>query len=265
MGNGIPMEEDVMTPNRLRELWKEGKPALGCWLSIPDSYSTEMLARLGFDWLCIDMQHGLIDYQRAVPMLQAISTTAAAPVVRVPWNDPGIIMKMLDAGAYAVIVPMIETPADAEKAVKACRYPPAGMRSFGPTRAAFTVPGDYFANVNDYVCCIPMIETAPALENLDDILSVRGVDAVYVGPMDLSLALGLPPKPDSGEPVYAAARQKVLEACQRHGVIAGIHTSAAEGPARVAEGFRLVLIASDVTALGRGAAMDLASVRAKIG
>jgi 4-hydroxy-2-oxoheptanedioate aldolase len=258
-------QEDVMPENRLRELWKEDKPALGCWLSIPDSYCTEMLARLGFDWLCIDMQHGLIDYQRAVPMLQAISTTPAAPVVRVPWNDPGIIMKMLDAGACAVIVPMIETPADAERAVKACRYPPAGMRSFGPTRAVFTVPGDYFANVNEYVCCIPMIETAPALDNLDDILSVPGVDAVYIGPMDLSLAIGLPPKPDSEEPDYAQARQKVLDACRRHNVVAGIHSSATAGPGRVAEGFRFVLIASDATAMGRGAAMDLASVRQKIG
>jgi 4-hydroxy-2-oxoheptanedioate aldolase len=254
-----------MAQNRLRELWGEDKPALGCWLSIPDSFCAEMIAHLGFDWLCIDMQHGLIDYQRALTMLQAISTTAAAPVVRVPWNDPGIIMKMLDAGACAVIVPMIETPADAERAVAACRYPPAGARSFGPTRAMVAAGDDYFANANEYVCCIPMIETRPALDNLDDILSVPGVDAVYIGPMDLSLALGLPPKPDGDEPVYAQARQKVLDACRRHNVVAGIHSSAAAGPDRVAQGFRFVLIASDVTALGRGAAMDLASVRRKMG
>jgi len=254
-----------MAENRLRQLWKEDKPALGCWLSIPDSFCAEMIARLGFDWLCIDMQHGLIDYQRALTMLQAISTTAAAPVVRVPWNDPGIIMKMLDAGACAVIVPMIETPADAERAVAACRYPPAGARSFGPTRAMIAIGGDYFANVNEYVCCIPMIETASALDNLDDILSVPGVDAVYIGPMDLSLALGLPPKPDGDEPVYAEARQKVLDACHRHNVVAGVHSSAAMAPDRVTEGFRLVLVASDVTALARGAAMELGSVRQKLG
>ncbi|MCJ7491977.1 MAG: aldolase/citrate lyase family protein [Dehalococcoidia bacterium] len=253
-----------MAENRLGQLWEEDKPALGCWLSIPDSFCAEMIARLGFDWLCIDMQHGLIDYQRALTMLQAISTTPAAPVVRVPWNDPGIIMRMLDAGACAVIVPLIETPADAERAVAACRYPPAGGRSFGPTRAVVAAGGDYFANANEYVCCIPMIETAPALDNLDDILSVPGVDAVYIGPMDLSLALGLSPKPDGDEPVYAEARQRVLDACRRHNVVAGVHSSAATAPDRVAEGFRLVLVASDVTALGRGAAMDLGSVRRKL-
>ena len=254
-----------MAENRLRQLWKEDKPALGCWLSIPDSFCAETIAHLGFDWLCIDMQHGLIDYQRALTMLQAISTTAAAPVVRVPWNDPGIIMKMLDAGACAVIVPMIETRADAERAVAACRYPPAGARSFGPTRAMLALGADYFARAAEYVCCIPMIETKPALDNLDDILSVPGVDAVYIGPMDLSLALGLPPKPDGDEPVYAEARQKVVDACRRHGVIAGLHSSAGVGADRVAEGFRFVLIASDVTALARGAAQDLAAVRQRLG
>jgi 4-hydroxy-2-oxoheptanedioate aldolase len=253
-----------MAENRLRQLWKEDRSALGCWLSIPDSFCAEMMARLGFDWLCIDMQHGLVDYQRALTMLQAMSTTDVAPVVRVPWNDPGIIMKMLDAGACAVIVPMIETRADAEKAVAACRYPPAGARSFGPTRAMLSAGAEYFAKSAEYVCCIPMIETKSALDNLDDILSVPGVDAVYIGPMDLSLALGLPPKPDGDEPVYAEARRKVVDACRRHNVVAGVHSSAAEGPNRVADGFRFVLIASDVTALARGAAQDLAAVRQKL-
>ncbi len=247
--------------NHLRELWKEDKPALGCWLSIPDPFCAELVARMGFDWLCIDMQHGLIDYQRALTMLQAISITDAAPVVRVPWNNPDAIMKMLDAGACSVIVPMIEKRADAEKAVMACRYPPAGSRSFGPTRAAVAVGGDYYGESGEFVCCIPMIETAPAMDNLDEILSVPGVDAVYIGPMDLSLALGQPPKPDSEEPVYTAARKKIVEACRRHNVIAGLHSNATTAPARIAEGFRLVLVASDLTALGRGVAMDLAAVR----
>lgn len=250
-----------MAENRLRQLWKEDKPALGCWLSIPDPFCAEMIARMGFDWLCIDMQHGLIDYQRALSMLQAISTTAAAPVVRVPWNDPGVIMKMLDAGACSVIVPMIETVADAEKAAAACRYPPAGMRSFGPTRAVVSVGGDYVTKAGEYVCCIPMIETAAAMDNLDDILSVPGVDAVYIGPMDLSLALGLPPRPDGEEPVYAEARKKVVEACKRHNIVAGVHSLAATVADRVAEGFRLVLVTSDVTALGRGIITDLNSAR----
>jgi 4-hydroxy-2-oxoheptanedioate aldolase len=247
--------------NRLRQLWKEDKPALGCWLSIPDSFCAEAMARLGFDWLCIDMQHGLIDYQRALTMLQAISATAAAPLVRVPWNDPAAIMKMLDAGACGVIVPMIETRVDVERAVAAYRYPGAGKRSFGPTRAMIAGGGDYFGEANEDLCCIPMIETKSALENLDDILSVAGVDAVYIGPMDLSLSLGLPPAPDGDQPVYAGARQTVMDACRRHGVVAGVHSSSRTAAARIAEGFRLVLVASDATALMRGAAQDLAAVR----
>ena len=256
----------MMAENRLRQLWKEDKPALGCWLSIPDSFCAEIIARLGFDWLCIDMQHGLIDYQRALTMLQAISTTDAAPVVRVPWNDPGIIMKMLDAGACAVIVPMIETPRRRREGGRGLSLSAGGKSQLRARRAPCSRSAATTSRRSgEYVCCIPMIETKPALDNLDDILSVPGVDAVYIGPMDLSLALGLPPKPDGDEPVYAEARQKVVDACRRHNVVAGIHSSAAMGPDRVSEGFRFVLIASDVTALARGAAQDLAAVRQKLG
>src|ERR1700688_1966722 len=122
-----------MRANRIRQMWSEGKTAIGGWLSLPSSFSAEVMAQQGFDWLCVDMQHGIIDYQVAVTMLQAISTTETVPIVRVPWNDAWQIMKALDAGAYGVIVPLINTRADAEAAVAACRYPPTGMRSSGPT------------------------------------------------------------------------------------------------------------------------------------
>lgn len=249
-----------MTENSLRRLWKEDKAALGAWLSIPDSFSAEVMARAGYDWLCIDMQHGLVDFQRAVPMLQAISTTTAAPVVRVPWNDPAIIMKVLDAGAQAVIVPLINTRADTELAVSACRYPPRGIRSYGPTRAG--LGGGYFERAEESACCIPMIETASALKNLDDILSVPGVDAVYVGPMDLSLSLGLAPKPDrEGDAVYSEALGRILEACRRHGVAAGIHAGSRMAAKRVVDGFRFVLVSSDVDLLARNAARELRAAR----
>jgi len=253
-----------MGENRLRGLWRDDRPALGCWLTLPDPFAAEMLSRLGYDWLCIDMQHGLIDYQLALHMLQAISTSDAAPVVRVPWNDPAIIMKMLDAGAKGVIIPLIDTVADAEKAVAACRYPPLGRRSFGPTRAILYGGANYIEEANADVCCIPMIETASAMENLDEILSVPGVDAVYIGPMDLSLAMGVPPKVDGDEPEYVAARRKIADACRRHGVIAGIHCRAQTAPARVADGFRFVLVTSDGSALARAAEEEISAVRAKL-
>ncbi len=250
-----------MRQNAMKRLWQEDRPALGGWLSIPGAFSAEVMAHQGLDWLCVDMQHGLIGYETALAMLQAISTTATTLIVRVPWNDQAVIMKMLDAGAYGVIVPMVNSRPEAEAAVAACRYPPQGIRSFGPARAVYYAGLDYFAYANQEVCCIPQMETVTALENLDEILSVAGVDAVYIGPMDLSISLGIPPQMDGDAPAYAEARQRILEACRRHNVVAGIHTSAANAPKRIAEGFRFVLVTSDLGALARAAGEDVRAVR----
>ena len=250
-----------MRENAMRKLWQEDRPALGGWLSIPSAFSAEAMAHHGLDWLCIDMQHGLIDYETALAMLQAISTTATTPIVRVPWNDQAIIMKMLDAGAYGVIVPMVNTRADAEAAAAACRYPPQGIRSFGPMRAVYYAGFDYFVYANREVCCIPQIETAEAVENLDDILSVPGIDAVYIGPMDLSISLGLPPQMDTDVPGYVEARQRILESCRRHGVIGGINSSTLSAPKRIAEGFRFVLVTTDFGSMVRAVGEDVRSVR----
>jgi 4-hydroxy-2-oxoheptanedioate aldolase len=168
---------------------------------------------------------------------------------------------MLDAGAYGVIVPMVNSRTDAEAAAAACRYPPQGIRSFGPIRAVYYAGFDYFAYANREVCCIPQIETATAVENLDEILSVPGVDAVYIGPMDLSISLGLPPQMDSEVPAYADARQRILEACLRHNVAAGINSTTQTAPKRIAEGFRLVLVTSDFGSLIRAVGEDVRSVR----
>ena len=252
-----------MRKNTLKQLWQEEKPAFGAWLVLPDAFSAEVMARLGFDWVCIDMQHGLIDYQLALSMLQAISATPTVPIVRVPWNDPAIIMKVLDAGAYGVLIPLINNRADTEQAVAACRYPPAGIRSYGPMRATLYGGADYATAANDEICCIPMIETASALENLDDILSVPGVDAVYIGPMDLSLSLGIPPVLDGDAPGYVAARDRILAACRRHNVVAGINSTSQTATARASEGFRFVLVSTDIGNLAQGAARELAAVRAK--
>jgi 4-hydroxy-2-oxoheptanedioate aldolase len=251
-----------MRENTVKRLWSEGKHTVGAWLSIPEAFSTEVMAQIGFDWLCIDMQHGVIDYSQAVSMMQAISTTDVVPLVRVPWNEPSIIMKVLDAGAWGVVVPLVNSRADAEAAVAACRYPPLGIRSFGPTRATLYAGADYAGRANDEVLCIVMIETRQALENLDDIMSVSGVDACYIGPADLSLALGLPPRADSDEPAHVAAVARILEAARRHGVVPGIHTAGAAFAARcVQQGFQMVTLTSDVACLGRGAWQELRALR----
>lgn len=242
-----------MRENTVKSAWKAGKATVGAWLQFNSAYAAEVMAHQGFDWLCIDMQHGVVDYGDAVALMTAISTTDTIPFVRVPWNDPAIIMKVLDAGAYGVVVPLINTPADAEAAVAACRYPPAGIRSNGANRAILYSGADYVANANEQIACIPMIETKQAIANLDDILSVPGVDAIYVGPSDLSFALGLPPRMDNEDPLHVETMDKILEACQRHGVAAGSHTGGPRFTRRFLDkGFQMVTLTSDAGSMTRG-------------
>jgi 4-hydroxy-2-oxoheptanedioate aldolase len=249
-----------MRENALRLRWADQKPALGGWLQMPGSFSAEIMASTGFDWVCVDLQHGIIDYTTMVPMLQAISTTPTVPLVRVPWNETGIIGKVLDAGARGVIVPMVNSGADAKAAVAACRYAPRGHRSYGPTRAAFYAGFDYYQHANDDVICIVMVETSQALAHLDDIVSVDGVDAVFVGPADLSITLGLQPRADNLDEVFVAALDRILDGCKRHGVVPGIAGNAKTAPRRIEQGFLLVEIASDAALLGIGATRALRSV-----
>ena len=250
-----------MRPNTVKQAWHQDKMTYGGWLSIPSSFSAEVMAHQGFDWLCIDMQHGVIDYQVAVTMLQAIGTTATIPFVRVPWNEPGIIGKMLDAGAYGIIVPLVNSKEEAEAAVRACRYAPDGSRSYGPTRAAYYGGSGYASQANEEIACIPMIETTTALENLDDILSVPGIDAVYVGPADLSLTMGLPPRMDHDDERFESARTTIASKCRERGVTPGIHASAALASKHEVAGYRMITVSSDVGAMAGAASEHLQSLR----
>src|SRR6202158_1596498 len=189
-----------MRENRIKSMWKRGEAVVNGWLAIPNVFSAETMAHAGWDSLTVDMQNGVVDYQAALAMLTAVSTTSTIPLVRVTWLDPGIIMKMLDAGAFGVICHMINSRAEAAKLVSSMRYPPKGLRSFGPIRALLYAGADYPEHANDTVLAIAMIETRQAPDNLDEILSVKGLDAVYMGPNDLSLALGCKPKLDQDEP-----------------------------------------------------------------
>lgn len=251
-----------MRENRCLRIWREGGQTVGCWLSLANAYTAEALANLGFDWVCVDLQHGLLDYQDLTVMLPAISTGSATPLVRVPWNEPAAIMKALDAGAYGVIVPMINDRAEAERAVAACRYPPAGYRSYGPIRAALYGGRGYAQEANDQIACIGMIETAAGLANLEEIVTTPGLDAVYIGPSDLALAMGLPNTGDSDHPEHAAAVARIREACQRAGIAAGIHTSSLAYTRKyLADGFNLVNLGSDAGFMMRAAMADLTAAR----
>jgi 4-hydroxy-2-oxoheptanedioate aldolase len=220
------------------------------------------MAHQGFDSLVIDMQHGVIDYQAAASMLAAISTTPVVPLARVPWNDPAPVMKILDAGAYGIICPMINSRVEAEALVRACKYPPRGDRSFGPVRASIYAGADYVDHANDQLAVLPMIETAEALKNLDEILSTPGVDGVYVGPSDLSLALGCKPRLDQTDPPVVEAQQMIVAACKRHGVVAGIHNATSGYALKMIEaGYQFVTLASDSRFMAARAAEEVSAVR----
>ena len=252
-----------MRPNRLREIWKTGGAVVNGWLAIPNGFSAETMAHQGWDSLVIDLQHGLIDDAAMVPMLQAISTTACVPIVRVPWLAPDHLMKALDAGAYGVICPMVNTREDAERLVAWTHYAPRGTRSFGPVRALLYGGADYAQHANDTIVTFAMIETAQALDNLDAILSVEGLDAVYIGPSDLSLALGCRPVFDDVDPAAAEAIAHILERAKAHGVVAGIHNGVPEGAlARIAMGFQFVTVSSDAHLMAAGAQQVMAKMRA---
>jgi len=252
----------AMRENRLRTIWKNNQAAVNGWLAIPNAFSAELMAHQGWDTLTIDMQHGLIDYTAMVGMLQAISTTATVPVVRVPWLEPGIIMKTLDAGAYGVICPMVNTREDAQRLVAYTHYAPRGARSFGPVRAMLYGGPDYAQQANDTIVAFAMIETTQALDNLDSILSVEGLDAIYIGPSDLSLALGCRPVFDDVDPKAAQAMDHILERAKAHGVKAGVHNGVPEvARARVAKGFDFVTVSSDARLMVAGAQAMLAKMR----
>ena len=251
-----------MRENRLRRLWRDDQAAVNGWLAIPDAFATETMAHQGWDTLTVDLQHGVVDYRAMVGMLQAISTTPTVPLVRVPWLEPGILMKSLDAGAYGVICPMVNTRDDAARLVAWTTYAPRGTRSFGPVRALLYAGADYPAHADATLVRFAMIETAQALDNLDAILSVEGLDAVYIGPSDLSLALGCRPTFDDVEPKVAQAIDHILARARAHGLVAGIHNGSPEAArARVAKGFRFVTVGSDARILAAGSQQILRSMR----
>ncbi len=245
----------------LKARWAAGEATLGAWCMIPSALTAEALGRAGFDWVLIDMQHGCMDYETALSMIRAIDLSGAAPIVRVPWNDPGIIGRVLDAGALGVVIPMIQSAEEARCAVDACLYPPAGSRSFGPIRVGLRDGPGYFATANTRIAVIPMIETAQALDEVDAIASTPGVDAIFVGPFDLSIALGLPPGDNDGKPAFDEAISKIATAAKQAGIATAVLSNAKVAPLRLKQGFQMVSVVTDINALTATARADLETVR----
>ena len=252
-----------MRKNKLKELFKTGKPIINSWLAVPSSFSAEVMANQGYDSLTIDMQHGLIDYPNAVSMLQAISTTETTPMARVNWNEPGQIMKILDAGCYGVICPMVSNRKEAENFIQACQYPPKGYRSFGPIRASIYGGNDYAKHADEEILKLAMIETKEAIEKLDEILDTPNLDGVYIGPADLSLAVGEEPGFDRPENTKAYKEiLRILEAAKKRNLLSGLHNGTTEYAQKMIDkGFNLVTVGSDSRYIASGAKSDLEKLK----
>lgn len=250
-----------MRTNTALETWRAGGQTVGGWLSIGNSYTAETMSSLGFDYLCVDLQHGMLGYEDLKYMLPAISNYDTMPFVRVPWNEPYEIMKALDAGAFGVIVPMVNNREEAATAVSACRYPPEGGRSFGPIRASMYAGRGYTTEANSQMACIAMVETEEAIEKLDEIAGTPGLDAIYIGPSDLGYALGLGPMA-MADPKHKETVETILAACRKNNIAAGIHTgSLQQTQFHLEQGFNFVTLGTDSAFMARTASTELAQAK----
>ena len=253
-----------MHENKLKKLLVAGNPALNGWCSIGNPLTAEIMASQGYDSVTIDIQHGALDYGGALVMLQAIRASTATPLVRVPWRDPGYIMKALDAGAMGIICPMVNTRAEAEEFVSYTRYPPQGQRSFGPTRAAIAMPG-YGVDANNEVLALAMIETAEGIANLNEIVATPGLDGIYVGPADLTLGTQngkLQPGFDRQEPVMTDMIKRIAATCRETGIAACLHCGTPEYAAQaIGWGYNLTTVGGDTRLLASAASTSVATWR----
>lgn len=246
-----------MSANPLKQRLSTGKACINGWLTLPSTFAAEIMAQTGWDSLTIDLQHGLQDFLSAVALIQAIQRYPVTPLVRVPYNEPGIVGKVLDAGAWGIICPMINTPEDARALARAAHYPPLGERSFGPIRArAYGGKAPYHEIANDQILVLPQIETQQAVDNVAAILDVPGISGLYIGPSDLGLSLGLAPMLDREEPQVLSIYSRLLEETRKRGLLPAIHNATPAYAARMVQlGFRLVTVGSDLAFLG-GAARE---------
>ena len=249
-----------MRANGIKQLWDNNQPVVNGWASIANTFSAEILAASGFDSVTMDMQHGLVGYQKVVEMLQAVSGYNITPMVRVPWNDPSMVMRCLDAGAYGIICPMVNTKEECEKFVSACRYAPRGNRSFGPARAKIYGGDDYLEHADNTLLNFAMIETSEAVDNLDKILSVEELDAVYVGPSDLAITMGY--LPGVYEKEVEDCISYIVKTCKKKNIKAGIHCPNGKSvKERFDIGYNLGTISADSALLTQASKREIFDVK----
>src|SRR6201991_5013009 len=249
--------------NMLKKRLQAGKACVNAWLAIPNGFSAEVLAQCGWDSVTVDLQHGVQDYLSMVTCFQAMQAHPVMPMVRLPWNEPGIIGKVLDAGAYGLICPMVNTKAEAENLVAYSKYPPRGTRSNGPIRSGmYGSAGTYQQTANDEIVLLPMMETKTAVENMESILDVEGIDGVYIGPSDLGFSYGLVPKLDPEEPEILKIYEKIIKEGGKRKLNPGLHCSGAVGAAKAINmGFKLVTLSNESGLMATYAKMQIAETR----
>jgi 4-hydroxy-2-oxoheptanedioate aldolase len=263
------MGTTISAGKRLRAKWEAGEPAFGLWAAIPSSLTAELAAAAGYDYVCVDLQHGGSDEATMVSMFQATQAAGAAPLARLAWNEPWLIMRALDLGAVGVILPLIDSAADAARAVEACRYPPHGRRSYGPVRAEMVVGSAALDELAADALCFAMIETREGLDHLDEIAATPGLDGLYVGPSDLSIALGMPPRPVAAQPgedqqPLADAIDRVRVACAANGLISGMHCGSGTAAEQYARGgFQLITVGVDTRMFKSTISRELSAARGR--
>jgi 4-hydroxy-2-oxoheptanedioate aldolase len=253
-----------MRANHVKEQLRTGEVSIGTFMALGSPLGAEQLTHLGFDWLVIDQEHGAIDATLLQSLLQAISLGDSVPLVRVPWNRGDWIKRALDAGAYGVVVPMVNSAEEAEQAVKACKYPPDGFRSVGGTRPRLYGGADYVARANDEIAVIVQIEHVDAVRNARQILSVPGIDAYFIGPSDLSASLGVRDTWNPDFPAYWEALEAVRRVARELGVPGGIHTSGGGAAEMIALGYQFIAVGFDTSFLTSAAAADLKAARTSL-
>jgi 4-hydroxy-2-oxoheptanedioate aldolase len=252
-----------MRINEVKAKLKRGEPALGAWLSLPSVPAARIMARLGFDWLLVDMEHSAQNPALMADMVATIADAGtSAPLVRVPGHGVEWFKWALDAGAWGIVVPMVNTREEAQRVIEYTKYPPVGQRSiggaFGPYGFGITDWSEYARTVNDEILVAVQIESVPALENLDEILQVPGIDVAFVGPNDLHAQLGLTPSSDGTEPEFAAALERIQESALQHHVALGIFSGdGAAASQRVRQGFQMISVTMDISSLIAGATRNL--------
>ena len=240
----------LMRTNRVKKLLKEGKPTFGTWLSLGDVFAARVLARMGYDWLTLDLEHAPVDLHQASIIFGAIADLGCIPLARVPQGSHDHIKRVLDAGAFGIVVPMVDTVEQAQTAIRAAKYPPTGNRSLGGSLSALNFScssGEYFKKANDEILVILQTESPRGIANAHEIYSLPGVDAIFVGPVDLRAQMRSPDGTEATEDAFQAALQQVVDIGKRTGTPTGMHVMDAQAARKRADqGMQFIAIGSEL-------------------